>query len=261
MRYAFEKWHGTGNDFIVLDDRDGVFPSDATDLITRLCDRHFGIGSDGLILIGAPRDAGTSFHMEFYNPDGSRSFCGNGSRCAFAFWSALNNGAAARFSAIDGIHEAQWEGDAVSVTLRPVSAVKQAVAGPVVDFVHTGSPHQIVWVEEVEAVDLPMDAPLRRHDTRIWSEGSNVNYVQGVNGMLRMRTYERGVEAETLSCGSGVAAAALAAMNRFGWTAPIKVRTRGGELQVHARMDEEGGFSDIRLIGPAARVFTGTFNR
>jgi len=257
MQIPFAKWHGTGNDFILVDDREALFPVDEVSVVRHLCHRHFGIGSDGLILVRPPREEGTQFHMEFFNPDGSRSFCGNGSRCAFAFWSRLaSQGAGARFTAIDGVHEGRWVGEEVAITLPDVRHMQRTTDGAAVDFIHTGSPHEVVWVEDVETVDILADGPLRRSAERHGPGGSNVNYVQVEGGGIRMRTFERGVEAETLSCGSGVVAAALSALLRGHATAPVAVRTRGGALRVEASADGQV-FTQVRLIGPVQQVFTG----
>jgi diaminopimelate epimerase len=257
MELRFSKWHGTGNDFLLIDDRDGSFPDD-TALVQRLCDRHFGIGSDGLILIQAPRSEGVHFHMEFFNPDASKSFCGNGSRCAFAFWSVLKGSEKdARFTAIDGEHVGQWIGKEVAITLPNVGAVDHAMDGADVDLIHTGSPHELVWVADTEGVDIMIEGPKRRHAPRHAPGGTNVNFVQLLGDGIRMRTFERGVEAETLSCGSGVVAAGLSAMLRHRMPGPLVVKTRGGILQVEATMNDRGGFEGIRLIGPVQHVFNG----
>ncbi|MBX2980754.1 MAG: diaminopimelate epimerase [Flavobacteriales bacterium] len=258
MELHFAKWHGSGNDFILVDDRQGVFPAGAISVIRWLCDRHFGIGSDGLILVQAPQSAGLDFHMEFFNPDGSKSFCGNGSRCAFAFWSQLGNHRhEADFSAIDGEHRGAWVGSQVAITLPPVGVIERATDGPLVDFINTGSPHELVWVEDVAKVDLETDGRARRHAARHGSAGSNVNYVQAHAKGIRIRTYERGVEAETLSCGSGVVAAALSALERGQVEAPVAVVALGGELLVEAKNTAAGGYTGVRLIGPVAEVFKG----
>lgn len=258
MELRFAKWHGTGNDFILVDDRDGSFPVDPA-LIQRLCDRHFGIGSDGLILIQAPQSEGMHFHMEFFNPDASKSFCGNGSRCAFAFWSVLNRREDdAHFSAIDGEHLGQWMGKEVAITLPNVGTVDHAIDGADVDFIHTGSPHELVWVPDTEAVDIMAEGPRRRHAAHRAPGGTNVNFVQLMGDGIRMRTFERGVEAETLSCGSGVVAAGLSALLRHHIPVPLTVTTRGGTLQVEATMVDRASFDRIRLIGPVQHVFTGT---
>lgn len=258
----FSKWHGTGNDFILIDDREGHFPADDLALVRRLCDRHFGIGSDGLILIQRPRGEEMDFHMEFFNPDGSKSFCGNGSRCAFACWSGLNGGrATAHFTAIDGLHTGGWSGmngagKEVAVSLGRVSHVQRGSHGTSVDFIHNGSPHELVWVEDPEAIDIMTEGRRRRYDPRNGEGGANVNFLRVVDGEVRMRTYERGVEAETLSCGTGVVAAALSALDRRVVQAPVTVVAPGGTLKVEAQRDGEG-YDRIVLIGPAQHVFTG----
>ena len=226
----FSKWHGTGNDFILVDDRDAILPDDATAVAQRLCDRHFGVGSDGLILLRQPGMDGPDYHMEFLNPDGSRSFCGNGSRCAFAFRSALlDDRSPAKFTAIDGMHEANWSGGEVEVSMRDVQGMERLDAN--MDLLHTGSPHLVIWTEDPAAVDIVPKAHEHRYGARFANGGVNVNFVRWHDGRLEMRTYERGVEDETLSCGTGVTAVALAA-SRHGATSPVHLRTPGGELQV-----------------------------
>ncbi len=259
MQQRFSKWEGTGNDFILIDDRAGKFPGNDIELIKRSCDRHFGVGSDGLILIQAPRSEGSDMHMEFHNPDGSRSFCGNGSRCAVAFWSSLTGAKRARFTAIDGPHDGEWSEGSVVITLPNMPDVSIGTDGVNVDFIHTGSPHELVWVEDVEAVDIRADAPARRFAERHGAGGSNINYLM-VNGrFLYMRTYERGVEAETLSCGSGVVAAALSAIQRGFLRSPVDVHTRGGILRVEAERGSGGGSVGVQLAGPVREVFHGVF--
>ena len=271
MEMHFAKWHGTGNDFILVDDRTGFFPADPS-LVRRLCDRHFGIGSDGLILIQAPRLEDTAFHMEFFNPDASKSFCGNGSRCAFAFWRSLvgdepgqiaGEHTSARFTAIDGEHGADvrgtWE---VGVTLRPPSEI-EFLDGRM-DFIDTGSPHLLVWVDDPSQLDLITEAHAFRYNVRFRRLGVNVNFLRwdSRSERLDMRTYERGVEAETLSCGTGVTAAALDAIHRgvAGETA-VSVRTRGGDLRVEAYYDQVGSMPrTVTLIGPVVHVFSGSIS-
>ncbi len=259
----FSKWEGTGNDFILIDDRSpsslpvaGSGEADPAELSRMLCDRHFGIGGDGLILI-QQRD-GVDYHMEFFNPDGSRSFCGNGSRCAFAFWSATTGPAgpqgAARFSAIDGTHTAERRGGSIAIGMREVNGVEQIADG--VDLIHTGSPHLLVWTDDPEAIDLLPEARKWRHGDRFKREGVNVNFLAWNGDHLAVRTYERGVEDETLSCGTGVTAAALAAMHRGLVSGRCEVRMRGGVLWVEAAAGN-GAFTNIVLIGPVRHVFDG----
>lgn len=252
----FAKWEGTGNDFILVDDREGRFPAHDLDLVRRLCDRHFGVGSDGLILIQPPMEPATAYHMAFFNPDGSQSFCGNGSRCAYAFWCGLvKDRSAVRFTAIDGAHGSEWKDGLVRIAMRDVIGVERIDER--MDTIHTGSPHLLVWVEDPEQVDLVPEARAIRYGPRFSKEGINVNFLRWQEGRVDMRTYERGVEGETLSCGTGVTAAALDAMHRGLAEHTCQVRTRGGDLRVEAREDGQGGFSEVFLAGPVSEVFHG----
>ena len=256
--FGFSKWQGTGNDFVLVDDRSGEFPLADRALITLLCDRHFGIGSDGLILIQKPRKEGSEYHMEFFNPDGSRSFCGNGSRCAYAFWSSLTGERGpARFTAIDGEHTAEWSGDLVTIGMRSVGGVERIAEN--VQFLNTGSPHLLLWVDDPSAVDILPEARVWRYGDRFGKEGVNVNFLTLRDGEIVMRTYERGVEAETLSCGTGVTAAALGAMARGSIAGSCAVNTPGGRLEVNAEEDGSGGYRRITLAGPVKHVFNGTW--
>ncbi|TXI78248.1 MAG: diaminopimelate epimerase [Flavobacteriales bacterium] len=258
MELHFAKWHGTGNDFIVVDDRMGFFPAEEK-VVRRMCDRHFGIGSDGLILIQASRQAGTDFHMEFFNPDASRSFCGNGSRCAFAAWSRMNGDASvATFTATDGVHRGTWHNGEVAITLRDVGAVHRRAE--LVDQIDNGSPHELVWVADPAAVDIMQEGPRRRYAPEHAPGGTNVNFLAVRDGAVWMRTYERGVEAETLSCGTGVVAAALSALARGQVQAPVRVHAPGGSLVVEAQRTAAGGYQGVRLLGPVAHVFQGTID-
>ena len=256
---AFSKWQGTGNDFIVIDDRDGMFPASDIALVRHLCDRHVGIGSDGLILVQASRVESMAYHMEFFNPDGSRSFCGNGSRCAFAFYSTLlAHGFPKRalsFTAIDGEHEAAWAEEQVGVSMRDVLSIERI--DDHIDFLHTGSPHLVCWVDDPGSIDIITEAHVHRYSERFAKAGINVNFVRWHDGRLEMRTYERGVEAETLSCGTGVTAAALSAMSHGSGAEACDVHTRGGDLRVLASSDGSGGYNSITLTGPVREVFNG----
>ena len=255
----FTKWEGTGNDFILINDRDGSFPSQDLSLVRRMCDRHFGVGSDGLILVQATRKAGTDFHMEFFNPDGSKSFCGNGSRCAYAFWCVIaGRTELARFTAIDGMHSAEWQDGLVRVSMRDIAAIEHIDEHT--DRIFTGSPHLLVWVDDPERIHLVTEARALRYNAHYEKEGINVNFVRWHNGYLEMRTYERGVEAETLSCGTGVTAAALSAMHRGSAQPSCDVVTRGGHLRVEAERTEQGGYTHVHLSGPVRETFTGTFH-
>lgn len=254
----FAKWQGTGNDFILVDDRQGMVQANLDGLARQLCQRRFGIGSDGLILLQPAREPGTDYHMEFLNPDGSRSFCGNGSRCAFAFRSTLlGDREAARFSAIDGVHSARWVDGEVEISMRDVHEVERL--GGEQDLIDTGSPHLIVYVEDPAVVDIIPEAHRHRYNERFAKAGVNVNFVRWQGGRLEMRTYERGVEAETLSCGTGVTAAALSAMARGYCQDDCAVSAPGGSLRVRAQM-KDGVFTQVFLRGPVEEVFQGKVN-
>lgn len=254
---AFSKWEGTGNDFILVDDREGRFPAHDIPYVQQLCDRHFGIGSDGLILLQSAPSKDLDFHMEFFNPDGSKSFCGNGSRCTFAFWSKLTGGSQARFSAVDGEHKAEWCGNDVAVSLAYVPYVGHDPLEPSVDFIFNGSPHELVWVDDPAAIDVTTEGAKRRWAPKRGEGGTNVNFVRWSGGRLEMRTFERGVEDETLSCGTGVVAAAISGLHRHHMPSPVHVHTRGGDLRVEAELVDREGYGNIRLIGPAQEVFNG----
>lgn len=255
-RARFSKWQGTGNDFILFDDRMGRFPVDDITVVRRLCDRHFGIGSDGLILLQAPRAEGSAYHMEFYNPDGSRSFCGNGSRCAYAFFGSIGGSQAPiGFTAVDGQHSASWSEGLVSIGMRDVDTLERLDASR--DLIHTGSPHLICWVDDPYIIDLIPAAHVHRYGARFADAGVNVNFIRWHDGRVEMRTYERGVEAETLSCGTGVTAAALSVMERAYSDGDCAVRTPGGDLRVRAERVAPGVYRNISLSGPVAHVFDG----
>jgi diaminopimelate epimerase len=252
MKVRFCKYQGTGNDFIMLDNRSGELRP-GIDQIVHLCDRRFGIGSDGLILI---EETGFSdFYMNFFNPDGSQSFCGNGSRCAVRFAQSLGIiGNEGEFKAIDTKHDFTSDDRFVAIRMKNVLGIEREKE----DFViHTGSPHYIIYTQDVDAIDLVAEAHKIRYSTRFAKEGINVNFVEEHPDFLKVRTYERGVEAETLSCGTGVTAMALS----YGFLHPelqaVRIETRGGALDVNFRNLGDGQFEDIWLKGPAQFVFEG----
>jgi diaminopimelate epimerase len=253
MNFTFFKYQGTGNDFIIFDDRDGSFPVSES-LIIHLCDRKFGVGSDGLILIQESEDY--DFHMEFYNPDASQSFCGNGSRCAVAFAHRLGIiEETCTFSAIDGVHKAKVvENEQVEVSMRDVSAITKYENDLILD---TGSPHYVRFTKHLEKEDIIETGRSIRYSDRFKNEGINVNLVQVLDdNSLECATYERGVENETLSCGTGVTAMALGANKAYDLPSPIRVLTKGGELEVSFSQNEEN-YTHVFLKGPAQFVFRG----
>ena len=253
----FYKYHGTGNDFVLIDGRDG-FPgergsAERASLAQSICDRHFGVGSDGLIIL--ENEEGMDFYMDFYNPDGSQSFCGNGSRCATQFFRDLGGTSdQPQFKAIDGIHRATFTTLGVKVNMRDVQG-RESIQND--SLINTGSPHYIVAFEEEPGEDWIDLARSIRYSERFKAQGVNVNFTWPNEQGLCMRTYERGVEDETLSCGTGVTAAALDASLRYGMDSPLKVLTRGGELRVHFEREGETSWKSIWLEGAAVFVFKG----
>ncbi len=254
MVIQFEKYQGTGNDFIMIDNREKNF--NANELaISELCDRKFGIGADGVIVI--ENHESLDFNMIYFNPDGSQSFCGNGSRCAVAFAKTLGMiGDETNFLSTDGAHYAKMNHGLVELKMHDVTQVEKNVPHYIIN---TGSPHYMLFVQDVDAIDILPEAKSIRYSDRFKDEGINVNFVEPNGDGIRIRTYERGVENETLSCGTGVTAAVLADALRK--EAPegvyqTNVESQGGQLSVKFTFSNEG-FSEIFLIGPAEKTFSG----
>jgi diaminopimelate epimerase len=253
MEITFYKYQGTGNDFVMVDDRSQVFDEKDLDLVRSLCDRKFGIGADGLILIR--NHVEFDFEMIYFNADGSQSMCGNGARCAVAFSSFLGIvGEKTRFLAIDGPHEAILREGQVELMMGNVQEIKD-MSGDF--FVNTGSPHHIRFVENIEDYPVFQAGKTVRYDAVYAPGGTNVNFLQPIEqDEVFVRTYERGVENETLSCGTGVTAGALVFGSQNGIN-HVKIKTLGGNLSVKFHKNDQGGFQDIWLIGPAEQVFSG----
>jgi diaminopimelate epimerase len=254
MQLLFYKYQGTGNDFVMIDNRQKQFDRKNLNLVKSLCHRKYGIGADGLILIEEHPTA--DFEMVYYNSDGSQSLCGNGSRCAVHFARHLgiieDN---AQFIAIDGLHEAYMIKDQVFLRMHNVNEVDRFEEDM---FIHTGSPHYVRFVKELTKVDVVEEGRKIRHSDLYKKEGTNVNFVEPTEeGKVYVRTYERGVEDETLSCGTGVTAVALAC-SYLGYQSPVKLITPGGQLQVAFKTNGEDKFCDIYLSGPATPVFEGS---
>jgi len=254
MPIEFYKYQGTGNDFILIDNRRLYFPKNNTKLVAQMCDRKFGIGADGLILLESHPTA--NFTMVYYNSDGNlSSMCGNGGRCITHFAKHLGIiDSMATFEAVDGMHEATIEDGIVALRMNDVDSVE--IHNDYL-FLNTGSPHHVTSVDDVDGFDVFGKGRTIRNDL-YGREGANVNFVSGISpSEFAVRTYERGVEDETLSCGTGVTAVALA-MYESGRTTSeeIKLKTPGGNLKVSFRKKEKG-YTDIYLIGPAEQVFKG----
>lgn len=254
MITAFNKYQGTGNDFIIIDNRNSSFnPSDAK-LVSKLCSRKFGIGADGLILIN--NVSGFDFEMVYFNADGFEStMCGNGGRCAADF--AIRTGIADKkmiFKAFDGPHEAISENGIISLKMNNVGEVK-FINGNF--FINTGSPHYILFTKNLKDKDIYDEGKRIRFSKDFPEGGTNVNFVEIEEYGIYVRTYERGVENETLSCGTGVTASAIASvLSGHFVSSPVNVRTEGGDLRVE--FDNYGNrISNIWLSGPATFVFEG----
>lgn len=257
MQIEFYKYQGTGNDFVMIDNRSNFFPKDNIQLIARLCDRRFGIGGDGLILL--ENDTETDFKMVYYNSDGNQSsMCGNGGRCLVAFAKKLNviedN---TTFIATDGVHHASVaENGIVSLQMIDVPEVKIT---PDYVFMNTGSPHHIQLVEDLEHYNVKENGASIRYGELYGKQGSNINFVKKIDETtFSLRTYERGVEDETLACGTGATAVAIA-MNVLGETKAnsIDLNVEGGKLVVSFDK-KDGKFTNVFLKGPAEFVFKGT---
>ena len=250
----FFKYQGTGNDFIMIDDRSEFFDLNNHSIISHYCQRNFGIGADGLILVRNHPEA--DFEMIYYNADGYlTSLCGNGSRCAVMFAHQLgivkNR---CKFMTVEGILTAEIKDNLVHLKMPNVDNVKSHENHY---FLNTGSPQHICYVDDIENYDVFNIGRKIRNGAPYLKEGTNVNFVKSLaQNQLFVRTYERGVEDETLSCGTGVIAAALV-QGLKGANSPIKVKTLGGDLQISFEKEAENKFKNIHLIGPAALVFSG----
>lgn len=255
MSYTFYKYQGTGNDFVILDNRKDEIAL-TTKQIKHLCDRRFGIGADGLMLLS--QLPGYDFEMKYYNADGNESsMCGNGGRCLvkFAYHTGIHK-SLYRFMAIDGVHEATIEDNGwVKLKMKDVDHIEHHHGA---DIVNTGSPHYVRSVSNVRHFPVVQEGREIRYSKQFQQEGINVNFVQEMdNNTIYVRTYERGVEDETLSCGTGVTAAALIyAHNDFGFNR-IEIQTPGGQLAVEFYKKNGSGFENIWLCGPAELVFEG----
>ena len=257
MTLHFYKYQGTGNDFIVADNRKNEL-SLTTEQINNLCDRRFGIGADGLMLLN--QIAGFDFEMKYYNADGKPgTMCGNGGRCMtkFAYHLGIHR-ELYRFLASDGVHEAEIDIDGiVSVRMKDVTTFRKFHTDFLVD---TGSPHYIKMTTNVMDLDVFKKGSEIRHSKEFEEEGINVNFVEQAEEVdkIIVRTYERGVEDETLSCGTGVTAAALVCYHNENGFNEVEVTTLGGKLSVEFDKTDEYKFENIWLCGPAEKIFEGT---
>ena len=255
MKLTFYKYQGTGNDFVMIDNRQQLFDKNNTKNIARLCDRRFGIGADGLILLENHPEL--DFKMVYYNADGNESsMCGNGGRCITAFANHLGIiESQASFEAIDGLHQAIIDNEIVKLQMQDVISVERHNQHV---FLNTGSPHHVQMENDINELAIKEVGSKIRYGQPYNEFGTNVNFVKKLSeDIFKVRTYERGVEDETLSCGTGVTAVAIA-MFETGETQSnlITLETEGGKLQVSFEK-KDGIFSNIWLIGPAVQVFKG----
>lgn len=255
----FYKYQGTGNDFVMIDDRSEVFDTTAVERIKWLCDRRFGIGADGLILLRRHHTA--DFQMVYFNSDGNPStMCGNGGRCIAHFARHLGViGNSGCFLAADGFHNVHLTEDTVALQMKDVNGIEENDGFL---FIDTGSPHVVVVEEALDTMDLCSRAREIRYNERFRAAGTNVNFIRNVNGTIHIRTYERGVEDETLSCGTGMTAAAIAASHLYNLDeatclAGIPLKAPGGNTSVRFRKTTQNGYSEVFLTGPAVMVFEG----
>ncbi len=255
MQQTFYKYQGTGNDFVMIDNRLQTFDKENTKQVAFLCDRRFGIGADGLILL--ENHGALDFKMIYYNADGNQSsMCGNGGRCLVAFAKQLGvitNKAS--FEAIDGLHHASIENGIVKLQMQDVDVVEKYDNHT---FLNTGSPHHVQFENEINHFDIKNIGAKIRYGSPYNEAGTNVNFVKKESDTIfKVRTYERGVEDETLSCGTGVTAVAIA-MHATGETEQklITLNVVGGTLQVSFNI-ENGVYNNVWLIGPASLVFKG----
>lgn len=265
IRLHFSKMSGAGNDFVLIDNMNGEIQCDKRALARALCAQHTSIGADGLLVL--ERSANADFFMAYYNADGSYGgMCGNGGRCAarYAYVSGIT-GPQMTFEALDYLYSAQVVGEDVRLQMKNPARLQQhitvsdksvAVEG---DFIDTGAPHFVIEQQKIDDVDVATVGRLIRFHPIFSPEGCNVNFIERLeNNVGALRTYERGVEAETLACGTGCVAAAIFLARRHHWHSPISLRVRSGEeVRVHFLRDGDR-FSDILLEGSAHFVFQGT---
>ncbi|ODT93367.1 MAG: diaminopimelate epimerase [Sphingobacteriales bacterium SCN 48-20] len=251
----FSKYQGTGNDFILLDNREGIYNTLSTEQIRHLCDRRFGIGADGLMLLN--NHEGYDFEMKYFNADGREgSMCGNGGRCLvrFAYHLGIHRNEY-KFLAVDGDHEAEIDTDGiVSLKMKDVDKIRRQNGDSILN---TGSPHYVKVVSDVMDMDVYKKGRDIRYSKEYEQEGINVNFVEQTGeDKIIVRTYERGVEDETYSCGTGVTAAAMVCYHNENGFNDVQVKTLGGKLNVEFDRIEER-YINVWLSGPAEKVYDG----
>jgi diaminopimelate epimerase len=265
MMVRFTKMNGAGNDFVLIDNRRGDVKLRSEDVV-RICHRQRGVGADGLMLLVPAREGKGEWAWDFYNNDGSTAeMCGNGARC-FARFIQKHAGAkgGTSFETIAGVIGATFEGDRVRVTLTEPKALRlnEQVDLPIgttaIHSLNTGVPHAVIFVPDADKAMIQDLGPAVRFHKHFAPRGTNVNFVQVLGpGQIRVRTYERGVEGETLACGTGVTASALISAKLHGFKSPVTVKVQGGDTLEVSFREEDTGFKDVLLAGPADFVFEG----
>ena len=263
MQIDFYKYEGTGNDFVIIDNRDLTFQKNDKTLIQSICDRKKGVGADGLILLENHDEL--DFSMIYFNADGSElGFCGNGSRCITHLANNLNIiNDNAKFNAIDGIHESKITNGRISVKMNDVlkSEIYKYNDKYSTTFVDTGSPHLIRIYENIDSIDIVKEARELKLIYSEYTNGLNINFCQISDSKIKLRTYERGVEDETLSCGTGaVASAVFLKDSDLVSNDKIEILMKGGLLCVELNKEKKL-FSDIWLSGEVNMVFKGGYNK
>ena len=256
MQIKFTKYQGTGNDFLMLNNLDSSYDDLTLDQIQKICKRRFGVGADGLIKINKSKNS--AFYMDYYNADGSQSFCGNGARCSvhFANEIGIDFSSAVEFDAIDGLHTASISGDLVKLKMIDVERIEKK--GDAYE-INTGSPHYVQLSNDISTKHAISLGRSIRFSEQYREQGINVNVLKEIDSShIAIATYERGVEDETLSCGTGATACALL----WDFISPVTlnevhVKVKGGDLSVQFQSDVNGSYSNIYLIGPATKVYDG----
>lgn len=257
----FYKFHGTGNDFIILDNRDNGFDAGDSSFVKYLCHRRFGIGADGFMMLEASDKY--AFSMRYFNSDGREStMCGNGGRCIVAFAEKLGiirKEKLFEFEAIDGVHEALWTEGEVSLKMVDVDGIQEIAGG---FFLNTGSPHFVSFHNDIESLDVLRLGYDIRNSSLFGDGGTNVNFVKVFgDGLINVRTYERGVEDETWSCGTGCVASVLTDHYLNNKTERYRVKVRGGDLKIRFDAVGAGVYKNIWLEGSAKFVYEGNIRK
>ncbi|RUT78234.1 diaminopimelate epimerase [Ancylomarina longa] len=260
MQLNFFKYQGTGNDFILIDNRDFIIDSKDISLIEKICDRRFGVGGDGLMLL--ENEENFDFRMRYFNSNGKEaSMCGNGGRCivAFAYHLGIITDSTS-FIAVDGEHKAKILNNKkellISLQMQNISKLE---IGEDYFYLNTGSPHFVKFIPNHNNFDTYSEGRKIRNNDRFKKEGTNVNFVSFQDDSIMVSTFERGVEDETYSCGTGVVAAAISASFKTK-NQSFKIITKGGNLKVNFEKIDSQNIKEIWLTGPAKYVFTGKFN-